>query len=59
MKCRDNFNLILRSRAQRGVSKDGRQWCCIPPFETGAARPPQGEVMSGYMKGGRFHKNVP
>jgi hypothetical protein len=27
-------NLILRSRAVRGVSKDGAQsWCC-PPFET-------------------------
>ena len=29
-----NSNLMLRSRAQRGVSKHGRQqyWC--PPFET-------------------------
>ena len=37
-------NLILRSRAKRGVSKDGNQsWCC-PPFETRPAAAPQGEV---------------
>ena len=38
------FPLILRSRAQRGVSKDGQHQDCFPPFETGAMRPPQGEV---------------
>ena len=27
-------NLILRSRAERGVSKDGQQQWCIPSFET-------------------------
>src|SRR5437879_8805653 len=27
-------HLILRSRAQRGVSKDGNQTRCCPPFET-------------------------
>jgi hypothetical protein len=27
-------DLILRSRAKRGVSKDGQQRQCNPPFET-------------------------
>src|SRR5215216_3189538 len=41
--------LILRSRAKRGVSKDGPQsWCC-PPFETRPAGAPQGEVVSSIM----------
>ena len=31
---RDRTNLILRSRAQRGVSKDGQQQDCFPSFET-------------------------
>jgi len=30
-------HLILRSRAQRGVSKDGDALRCSPPFETPAA----------------------
>ena len=30
-------HLILRSRAQRGVSKDGDAFRCSPPFETPAA----------------------
>ena len=38
------INLILRSRAQRGVSKDGQQHDCNPPFETRPAAAPQGEV---------------
>jgi hypothetical protein len=29
-------HLILRSRAQRGVSKDGDALRCSPPFETPA-----------------------
>ena len=37
-------HLTLRSTAERCVSKGGTQsWCCRP-FETGASRPPQGEV---------------
>ena len=27
------------------VSKGGHQSSCSPPFETGASRPPQGEVL--------------
>src|SRR5262245_56412202 len=38
--------LILRSRAKRGVSKDGNeQNVCCPPFETRPAAAPQGEVI--------------
>jgi hypothetical protein len=40
---RRTHGLILRSRASRGVSKDGIQHDCFAPFETAAARPPQGE----------------
>jgi hypothetical protein len=40
-------NLILRSRLKGGVSKDGSQSWCSPPFETRAAGAPQGEVCGG------------
>ncbi len=40
--------LILRSRAKRGVSKEGQQTrCSCPPFETLTAFAPQGEVDVG------------
>ncbi len=36
--CIDTPNLILRSRAERGVSKDGQQASCsFPSFETRCA----------------------
>src|SRR5258708_22190838 len=51
MECWVTDNLILRSRAQRDISKDGQQPWCIPPQRGGyPARsrrpcgPPQGEV---------------
>ena len=42
---RISTNLILRSRVQRGVSKDGQQHDWLPPFETRALRAPQGEAL--------------
>jgi hypothetical protein len=40
-------NLILRSRAQHGVSKDGlKRRGLWPSFETPASRAPQDEVLS-------------
>jgi hypothetical protein len=40
-----NSNLMLRSRAQRGVSKHGQRYVWCPPFETRPTAAPQGEVM--------------
>jgi len=41
-------NLILRSGAQDRVSKDGNEHrLCCQPFETRAARAPQGEDLAG------------
>jgi 3-ketosteroid 9alpha-monooxygenase subunit B len=44
-------HLTLRSTAQRCVSKGGKQSCRCPPFETGASRPPQGEVVCAHIGG--------
>jgi hypothetical protein len=44
-------HLILRSRAKRGVSKDGNESCYGSPFETRPAAAPQGEVVGI----GHFH----
>jgi hypothetical protein len=42
--------LILRSAAERRVSKDGQQTgCSCPPFETLTAFAPQGEVIVGLL----------
>jgi hypothetical protein len=39
-------DLILRSRAQRGVTKDGPTRCGLwPSFETPASQAPQDEVL--------------
>jgi hypothetical protein len=38
-------DLILRSRAKRGVSKDGQQRQCNPPFETALRASSGGEVL--------------
>ncbi len=41
-------NLILRSGTQDRVSKDGNEHrLCCRPFETRAARAPQGEDLAG------------
>jgi hypothetical protein len=35
---------MLRSRAQRGVSKHGQRYVWVPPFETRPTAAPQDEV---------------